>query len=109
MVNRRAFLKLFAAAGPVAAVAPTYFFAPVGGWKSDVIALPSFDPRLSDYQRRLLEFCDLLIGITPVEQMIADAHKKDYAGRASLVRLATEQRFFMHAYGGYALHVRTVA
>lgn len=31
-MNRRAFLKLFAAAGPVAAVAPTYFFAPVGGW-----------------------------------------------------------------------------
>ena len=27
-------------AGPVAAVAPTYFFAPVGGWKSDVIASP---------------------------------------------------------------------
>ena len=31
-MDRRSFLKLFAAAGPVAAVAPTYFFAPVGGW-----------------------------------------------------------------------------
>lgn len=39
-MNRRSFLKIFAAAGPVAAVAPTYFFAPVGGWKSDVIVNP---------------------------------------------------------------------
>ena len=39
-MDRRAFLRLFAAAGPVAAVAPTYFFAPVGGWKSDVIVHP---------------------------------------------------------------------
>lgn len=43
-MNRRAFLKLFAAAGPVAAIAPTYFFAPVGGWKSDLIVKP--DPRM---------------------------------------------------------------
>lgn len=39
-MNRRSFLRLFAAAAPVAAVAPTYFFAPVGGWKSDVIVNP---------------------------------------------------------------------
>lgn len=39
-MDRRSFLKLFAAAGPVAAVAPTYFFAPIGGWKSDVIVHP---------------------------------------------------------------------
>jgi hypothetical protein len=31
-MNRRNFLKLFASAAPVAVVAPTYFFAPVGGW-----------------------------------------------------------------------------
>jgi hypothetical protein len=43
-VNRRAFLKLFAAAGPVAAIAPTYFFAPIGGWRSDVIVNPLFPP-----------------------------------------------------------------
>lgn len=30
-------MKLFGAAAPVAAVAPSYFFAPIGGWKSDVI------------------------------------------------------------------------
>jgi hypothetical protein len=35
-MDRRSFLKLFAAAGPVAAVAPTYFFAPVGGWRPRV-------------------------------------------------------------------------
>lgn len=40
-MNRRDFLKLFAAAGPVAAVAPTYFFAPGGGWHSDVIVFPA--------------------------------------------------------------------
>lgn len=39
-MNRRSFLKLFAAAGPVAAAAPTYFFAPVGGWKSNMIVNP---------------------------------------------------------------------
>jgi hypothetical protein len=45
-MNRRSFLKLFAAAGPVAAVAPTYFFAPVGGWKSDVVVNPNSVPTL---------------------------------------------------------------
>lgn len=40
-MNRRSFLKLFAAAGSVAAVAPTYFFAPVCGWKSDTIINPN--------------------------------------------------------------------
>lgn len=39
-MNRRDFLRLFAAASPAAAVAPTYFFAPVGGWKSDLILNP---------------------------------------------------------------------
>jgi len=42
-MNRRSFLKLFATAGPAAVVAPTYFFAPVGGWHSDVIFHPA-DP-----------------------------------------------------------------
>lgn len=36
-MDRRGFLKLFATALPVAAVAPTYFFAPIGGWKSKAI------------------------------------------------------------------------
>lgn len=39
-MNRRNFLKLFASAAPVAAVAPKYFFAPLGGWHSEVIANP---------------------------------------------------------------------
>lgn len=43
-MDRRSFLKLFAAAGPVAAAAPTYFFAPVGGWKSDTIVNPFVSP-----------------------------------------------------------------
>jgi len=49
-MNRRSFLKIFGLAAPVAAVAPTYFFAPIGGWKSEVIAHPfggshgKFDP-----------------------------------------------------------------
>jgi hypothetical protein len=41
-MNRRGFLKLFASAAPVAVVAPTYFFAPIGGWKSDVIVNPDY-------------------------------------------------------------------
>lgn len=39
-MDRRGFLKLFAAAAPVAAIAPKYFFAPIGGWQSDVIHSP---------------------------------------------------------------------
>lgn len=35
-MNRRNFLKMLASAAPVAAVAPTYFFAPPGGWRSTV-------------------------------------------------------------------------
>lgn len=37
-MNRRRFLSLLAGAG--AASATSYFFAPIGGWKSDVIAQP---------------------------------------------------------------------
>lgn len=37
-MNRRGFLKLLAGAG--AATATSYFFAPVGGWHSDVIVNP---------------------------------------------------------------------
>jgi hypothetical protein len=43
-MNRRGFLKLFggaAAAAVVAPVVPTYFFSPIGGWKSDVIVNPT--------------------------------------------------------------------
>ena len=47
-MNRRSFLKLLGAAGPVAAVVPTYFFAPVGGWKSDVIVNPFASPPWMD-------------------------------------------------------------
>lgn len=39
-VSRRSFLRLLGMAAPVAAAAPKYFFAPVGGWHSDVIANP---------------------------------------------------------------------
>lgn len=39
-MNRRAFLRILAGAAPVAVVAPKYFFAPVGGWKPDVIINP---------------------------------------------------------------------
>lgn len=42
-MNRRSFLKMMGSVAPVAAVAPTYFFAPVGGWKSDVIINPHAD------------------------------------------------------------------
>ena len=38
ILNRRSFLSLLAGAG--AASATSYFFAPIGGWKSDVIVHP---------------------------------------------------------------------
>jgi len=31
-MDRREFLRMLGMAGPVAAAAPTYFFAPIGGW-----------------------------------------------------------------------------
>lgn len=39
-LTRRGFLKMLGMAAPVAAVAPKYFFAPIGGWTSDVIVRP---------------------------------------------------------------------
>jgi len=38
-MNRRDFLRMLGMAAPIAA-APKYFFAPIGGWHSDVIANP---------------------------------------------------------------------
>jgi len=40
-MDRREFLRMLGMAGPVAAAAPTYFFAPIGGWHSDVIVNPN--------------------------------------------------------------------
>jgi hypothetical protein len=57
-MNRRRFLQMLGMAAPVAAVAPTYFFAPVGGWHSDVIAHPP----------TLLEFAQMIIVSTPSER-----------------------------------------
>lgn len=42
-MNRRSFLRLFGAAAPIIAAKPTYFFAPIGGWKSKSIVNP-FEP-----------------------------------------------------------------
>jgi hypothetical protein len=58
-MDRRSFLKLFAAAGPVAVVAPKYFFAPVGGWR----AQPKVDPRLFAYQKMLNDFSNRITGV----------------------------------------------
>lgn len=41
-MNRRGFLKLFSGAATAAAVAPTYFFAPAGGWKPVDRSLPRY-------------------------------------------------------------------
>ena len=41
---RRDFLRMLGLAAPVAAVAPTYVFAPIGGWRSDVIVNPATFP-----------------------------------------------------------------
>jgi hypothetical protein len=38
---------------PVAAVAPTYVFAPIGGWRSDVIVNPATFP-IRDHQGAVL-------------------------------------------------------
>lgn len=60
-MNRRSFLKMLASAAPVATVAPTYFFAPPGGW----LASPQVDPRLSQYQSMLLRFCEQMTRSVP--------------------------------------------
>jgi hypothetical protein len=53
-MDRRGFLKMLGLAAPVA-IAPTYFFAPIGGWKSDVIINPNQFTR-SEMRRALIEF-----------------------------------------------------
>lgn len=40
-MNRRGFLKLFGGAAVAASANPVRFFAPIGGWKSDVIVNPN--------------------------------------------------------------------
>ena len=40
-MDRRGFLRSLGLVLPVAAVAPTYFFAPIGGWKSTIITNPN--------------------------------------------------------------------
>lgn len=40
-MNRRSFLQLLGMAAPAAVIAPKYFLAPIGGWRSDVIVNPS--------------------------------------------------------------------
>lgn len=55
-MNRRRFLSILAGAG--AASATSYFFAPIGGWKSDVIAQPN--PQwLLDTRHGLRRFSEL--------------------------------------------------
>jgi hypothetical protein len=100
-MNRRNFLRILA--GAVAAPTVTPFLPPIGGWHSNVIIRPQHWP-LMPYSLPIAWDID-----DPIGRMIADAAKKDRAARADLVRLAAEQRYFMHAYGGYALHTRTVA
>lgn len=39
-MHRRSFLRLLGFTAPVIAAKPTYFFAPIGGWESEVIANP---------------------------------------------------------------------
>jgi hypothetical protein len=72
-MNRRGFLKLFGGAAAVATVAPTYFFSPIGGWKSDVIVNPTtyivgqnaYVGQYADY----LKFSDLALE-TPIDPML---------------------------------------
>lgn len=87
-MNRRSFLKLFAAAGPAAAIAPTYFFAPIGGWKSDLIINPNLplrfvDLRAKDYLDALYANANFLL---PQFKMAFPAF-----GAAALVKIIEEQ------------------
>ena len=102
-MNRRSFLKLFAAAGPVAAVAPTYFFAPVGGWKSDVILNP-WDT-LTPYQVRLnaaLQAIDSYM--ERVNLGIAAADPREY-----IHKVYADQRKNLMLYGNCTTYTRAVA
>jgi hypothetical protein len=41
-LSRRGFLRMLGAVAPAATLAPKYFFAPVGGWKSETIVPPGY-------------------------------------------------------------------
>lgn len=45
-MDRRGFLKLFGAASTADIVAPTYFFAPTGGWNPTGLFAGTPDPRV---------------------------------------------------------------
>lgn len=59
-MTRRNFLHILA--GVAATPTVSYFLPPIAGWK----AHPTVDPRLFDYQRRLLEVCERLSGLPQV-------------------------------------------
>jgi hypothetical protein len=98
-MNRRSFLKLFTAAGPVAAVAPTYFFAPVGGWKSDVIIDPfSYQVRFDKALQLIDDYMER------VNEGIALADPQKY-----LRMVYAEERKNLWLYGNNVTYARAVA
>lgn len=74
-VSRRGFLKFLGAAVPIAAVAPTYFLPPIGGWKSDVIVNPNTTPNWSQLTpQQIMADINYLIEKTYLESANLNPH-----------------------------------
>ena len=86
-LNRRNFLRL--AAGAVAVPTVSYFFAPVGGWKSDVIVHPQELYKLNG------------------ESVLF--HGSRGGGKSELQRLLAERDRLMFLYGNCVTYTRAVA
>ena len=98
-LNRRNFLRL--AAGAVAVPTVSYFFAPVGGWKSDVIVHPK-DPASFEH--------------VTVAQELYKLNGKSVlyrgsrgGGKSELQRLLAERDRLMFLYGNCVTYTRAVA
>jgi hypothetical protein len=61
-LSRRSFLGMLGLGAATAAVAPTYFFAPIGGWKSDTIINPLYNEVSA---AELEQVRDYLVTVTP--------------------------------------------
>ena len=100
-MNRRDFLRLFAAAAPVAAVAPKYFFAPVGGWHSDLIVHPK-DPACFEHVAAAQELSYRLS--TPNVN-----HDGACLDAATIRKVIAIQLRYMLEYGNCVTYTRAVA
>lgn len=91
-LTRRGFFRLFggaAAAAAVAAVAPTYFIPPIGGWKSDVIANPLLELE-KELGYRAAQSIDSLLTVFYDKRFIENLKRQTPFLKAAGVRVVPE-------------------